>query len=626
MKTPLLFLILPLLATPALAQTATPTAASEPTTPTTSDKPDTDSSNDQVIVVTAERRSQTLLQSPSSVAVVTRAQIEARKSFDIVDAIRLLPGISVAQSGTFGKSASIFLRGTNSNHTLVLVDGVRANSPQDGRFDIGQIPIENVEQIEIVRGPASALYGSDAIGGVINIITRRGQGPLRTGGELEYGSFNTQKQVVTVSGASDKNRISFSAFRNKTDGNFRNDDFRDLGASVRFDRALSSSANLALIARTSSAKFGVPGQEFLSYDPNQRGTSRDSTLSLAYTNQVGLRNDRVTVGIYDRRLTDDDTQDPTNPAPNPSRFSNRVLSLDAQTGYRFNQNTVTGGFELRRESANIFSSSSFGDSAYDRSTRTSALFAQDEFKSGAFTLVPGVRYENNSQFGDFTSYRLAGAYNVNPETKIKASFGTAFKAPPFDSLYFPNFGNPNLVPERSRGFDLGVRRELNNRGGVELTYFNNRIRNLIGFDSTTSLPINVNTARTSGAELSYDHDLGSGLRFITGGTYTQTHSSSGPLLRRPKFNLNSDLLYQHGPYDIDLGVIAQGRRFDADFVNEFTAREYAGFARVDLAFGYRLKNGVQPFIRINNLLNRRYEEVAGYPAPRFNIVFGVRAF
>lgn len=582
--------------------------------------------DEQVIVVTAERRPQTLLQSPSSVAVVTRSQIEARKSFDLADAIRLLPGVSVAQSGTFGKSASIFLRGTNSNHTLVLVDGVRANSPQDGRFDIGQIPIENVEQIEIVRGPASALYGSDAIGGVINILTRRGSGPIRTGGQLEYGSFNTQKQVVDVRGEQGKNRFSFSAFRDKTDGNFANDDFQDVGTSLRFDRALGGQGNLAFIGRTSSAKFGVPGQEFLSFDPNQRGTSRDSTLSLAYSNQVGKRNDRLTLGVYDRHLTDDDTRAPKSPAPNPSRFSNRVLSLDAQSGYRFGQNTISGGFELRRESADIFSSSGFGESAYQRSTRTDAVFVQNEFKSGALTLVPGARYENNSQFGDFTSLRLAGAYDLNAQAKLKASFGTAFKAPPFDSLYFPNFGNPNLTPERSRGFDLGVRRQLSRSGGVEVTYFNNRIRNLIGFDAKTFLPININRARTSGAELSYNQNLGRGLRLVTSGTYTQTGSSTGPLLRRPKFNLSTDLIGQRGKIDFDLSLLAQGRRFDADFVNEFSARQYGGFVRVDLAFGYRLKNGVQPYIRINNLLNRQYAEVAGYPAPRFNIVFGVRAF
>lgn len=622
MKTTFPLFALTLVVTPALAQT--PDAPPAP--PTTEPTLDDDTTPEQVIVVTADRKQQTLLQSPSSVAVVTRSQIEARKSFDLADAVRLLPGVSVAQSGTFGKSASIFLRGTNSNHALVLVDGVRANSPQDGRFDIGQIPVENVEQIEIVRGPSSALYGSDAIGGVINIITRRGSGPIRTGGQLEYGSFNTQKQVVSVRGGEEQNRFSFSAFRNKTDGNFQNDDFRNIGASLRFDRALGGQGNLALIGRTSSANFGVPGQRFVSFDPNQRGTSRDSNVSLAYSNQAGKRNDRVTLGLYDRRLTDDDTRAAQGAAPNPSRFSNRVLSFDAQTGYRFGQNTLTGGFELRRESANVFSSSSFGESAYARSTRTQAVFVQNEFRSGALTLVPGARYENNSQFGSFSSLRLAGAYDVNAQTKLKASFGTAFKAPPFDSLYFPNFGNPNLIPERSRGFDLGVRRELNRNGGVEVTYFNNRIRNLIGFDPTTFLPINVNTARTQGAELSYDQNLGRGFRVVSSGTYTHTSSSSGPLLRRPRFNLSTDFIVQRGRYDVDLSVLAQGRRIDSDFVTDKAAREYGGFARVDLAFGYRLKNGVQPYIRINNLLNRQYAEVAGFPAPRFNIVFGVRAF
>lgn len=576
--------------------------------------------------MTAERRPQTLLQSPSSVAVVTRTQIEARKSFDLVDAVRLLPGVSIAQSGTQGKTASIFLRGTNSNHTLVLVDGVRANSPQDGRFDFGQIPVENVERIELVRGPASALYGSDAIGGVLNIITRRGSGPLRTGGQIEFGSRTTNRQVVNVNGASGANRVSFSAFRDATNGNFQNDDYRDTGASLRLDRALKGQANLSLIGRLSRAKFGVPGQQFLSFDPNQRGTSRDGNLSLAYSNQVGKRNDRVTLGAYDRRLTDDDTRAAMNPAPLPSRFNNRVLSLDAQTGYRFGRNTLTGGAELRRESANVFSSSSFGNSAYDRSTNTTALFAQNEFRSGALTLVPGVRYEHNSQFGGFTSVRLASAYNLNAQTKLKASFGTAFKAPPFDSLYFPDFGNPNLAPERSRGFDVGVRRELSRDGGLELTYFNNRIRDLIGFDPQTFKPVNINRARTSGAELSFDQDLGGGFRFISNGALLSTSSSSGPLLRRPRFNLAADLLSRRGPIDADLSVLAQGRRFDADFVNEFKARQYPGFARVDLALGYRLKSGLQPYLRFNNLLNRKYEEVAGYPAPRFGVVLGIRLY
>jgi vitamin B12 transporter len=146
-----------LLALPAFAQEPTPTAT-----------PNAPEDRETVIVVTAERNAQPLSQTPSAVTVITRQQIEAKKPFEISELIRLVPGVSVAQSGTRGKSTSIFTRGTNSNHTLVLLDGVRANNPSDGRFDFGQIPAENIERIEIVRGPGSALYGSDALGGVIN--------------------------------------------------------------------------------------------------------------------------------------------------------------------------------------------------------------------------------------------------------------------------------------------------------------------------------------------------------------------------------------------------------------------------------------------------------------------------
>ncbi|HEX8465790.1 MAG TPA: TonB-dependent receptor [Abditibacterium sp.] len=602
----------PLLALPAFAQEPTPT-------PT----PNAPEDRETVIVVTAERNAQPLSQTPSAVTVITRQQIEAKKPFEIAELIRLVPGVSVAQSGTRGKSTSIFTRGTNSNHTLVLLDGVRANNPSDGRFDFGQIPAENIERIEVVRGPGSALYGSDALGGVINIITRRGEGPFRSGGQLEFGNQGLNRQVLSGGGELGRTRVAFSLFRRDTDGQFRNDDFRDTGASLRLDQPVLKSGNLAFIARRSSAKFGVPGQRDLAFDPFQRDNSRDTNYSLQFTNTAGKRRDRISYGIYDRKLTDDDTRQATNPAPLESRFNNRVRTIEAQTSYQLGINNLTAGFEERRESANVFSSSSFGNSAYDNATKTRGIYLQNEVRTGRLTLVPSVRRERNSQFGGFTSYRLATGFEINPQTRLKASYGTAFKAPAFDSLYFPGFGNPNLQPERSKGFEVGAVRQLSG-GSLEATYFNNRIQDLIGFASGAFTPTNINRARTSGLELSLDKPFSRGLRLIANQTFTGTDSSSGRLLRRPKFNTSVDILKTTGRWNYDLGVIAQGSRYDADFVNNFTARKYGGFTRLDFTVGYQLKAGPQLYARFGNLLNRKYEEVAGFQAQRFNVALGVK--
>ena len=630
-----------LLAAPALAQdatptpTPTPTATPEPTTQPTAQAAPNLPTDEKVIVVTAERNPQRLANSPSAISVITRAQIEAKKPFDILGVLRLVPGLSVAQSGTRGKTTSVFTRGTNSNQTLVLVDGVRANSPQDGRFDFGQIPIENVERIEVVRGPASALYGSDAIGGVINIITKRGSGPLRPGGLLEFGNQGINRQEINARGAfgaKNENRLSFSGYRLDSGGQFRNDDYRNVGASLRFDRDLAAHKTLSFIGRTSESKFGVPGQRFLSFDPFQRDNSRDTQLSLQFENRDRKRRDKIILGQYNRRLQDNDTRDPTAPTAAPSRFSNRVQSLDAQTSYDLGRNLLTAGVEARHESADITSNFAFvgddgavttGGSSYDKGTRTYAAFAQDEFKSGKFTLAPGVRYEDNSQFGNYTSYRVAGAFDATRMTRLKASYGTAFKAPSFDSLYFPNFGNPNLNPETSRGYDAGVLQKFGG-GTVELTYYNNRIKDLIGSDPTTFLPVNINRARTHGFELALDQPLRRNLRLLVAGTTTSTSSSSGRLLRRPRFNASADLIANRGKFQGDLGLVAQGQRFDSNFVNEFTPREYGGYVRTDFTLSYQVRPAFGLYARVGNLFNRKYEEVAGYQAPRFNISFGIK--
>lgn len=637
-------LLLPVLS--ARAQTSTPnTSAPTSTSPaaTTSATANTDvesETTESEVVVTATRNPQSLAQTTSAVTVITRQQIEDKKAFDLIDVIRLAPSVSIAQSGTRGKNASIFLRGSNSNHTLVLIDGVRANSPADGRFDFGTILVENIERIEVLRGPQSALYGSDAIGGVVNIITRRGTGAFKSGGAIEFGNDSMQRQSVSARGALNRGGLSFSATRLRSNGSFQNDDYRNLGASLRIDRTLSTKSNLAFIGRVHDAEIGTPGQRFLSFDPNARSRPRDLFGSVQFTNDDTKRRDKISLGVYDRRLRFDDPINPNAMFPSftNSDLRDRVLSLDAQSAFSSGRHTLTLGGELRRETARGDSQSSFGPTVFDKGTTTQALFAQDEYRKGKLALVPGVRLENNSQFGGDVNGRLATSYAMSTRGKLKATIGTSFRAPAINELYFPQFGNPDLQPEKSLGYEIGYEQALKRDGRVELTLFRNRFRNLIGTVATPmsdAFPFgfkagNANRARTQGVEIGFNQPFGRGFTGVINQSFINTSSTGGELLRRPRFNTSADLLFRRNKFNVDFGAIAQGRRFDNDFAappfgNGRGAGFYNGFTRFDLSAGLDVRPDVQLYIRAQNLFNRRYEEVAGFPAQGFNLVIGLQS-
>jgi vitamin B12 transporter len=599
----------------------TPTPEASPTP--TSEATPTPASDETIVVVTATRTQRTLAQTTSAVTVVTRRQIEEKKPFDLVEAIRLAPGVSISQSGTQGKTTSIFLRGSNSNQTLVLLDGVRANSPADGRFDFGTVPVENIERIEIVRGPQSALYGSDAIGGVINIVTRRGTGEFQSGGRLELGSQGTNKQVISARG----NGLSFSATRLRTNGFFDNDDYRNLGASLRFDKDLSANSGLTFTLRGNNGEVGTPGLRDFAFDPNARTFPRELAGSVQFHNRSGNRQDRVILGGYDRRFR---FEDAFNPGDSFSSFvdsvnQNRVLTLDAQTSWEGGAHTFTIGGELRREEASVDSVASYGNTFFSRRTTTRALFVQDEYRRGALALVPGLRLESNSQYGSNLSGRLAASYDLSERSKIRASAGTGFKAPSFNDLYFPNYGNPDLDPEKSVGFDLGIEYSLPREGRLEVTAFRNQLRNLITgvFVPPFSFQAqNVNRATTQGVEIEFRQPLSDNLSLALNQTFLRTTSSGGPLLRRPRFNTTADLIYRRDKLRFDLGMVAQGERFDIS--PSFAVRKYKGYNRFDFTVGYTVRAGTEVYVRAQNILNKRYEEVAGFPSPRFNFVIGVQ--
>ena len=602
--------------------------------PATIPAPTPESGETEVVVaITPTRHAEPVASATSAVTVITRKQIEDKKPFDITDIIAMAPSLSLSQTGDRGKEASVFLRGASPEEVLVLIDGVRVNSPSTGEFDFGTVPIENIERIEVLRGPQSGLYGSDAMGGVINIITRRGEGPFQTGGSAEYGSFNTNREEYTARGSVGNGGLSFALTRAQTDGSYPNDDFNSLSSSLRFDHPLTGHSSLSFTGQAQQVDVGVPGEVHLSFDPNEREPSHDFLGNLQFKNTAGNRQDQVTVAAYDKTLHDDNPLNPGIPLADNSEsnslIQDRVLSLEAQSSWNLGFQTLTAGTEIREESANFAESFNVPPPAFsanfDKSTNTKAIFVQDELHRGRFSVVPSLREEDNSQFGNNLSGRLAGGYALDAKSRLKASIGTGFRAPAFEDLYFPGFNNPNLQPEKSVGYDVGYARTLPNQGEAEVTLFRNNFRDLITDNALG--PINIDHATTEGLELAYNQRLNRNWKAIVNQSFMNTNSDgSSPPVRRPKFTTGADLVYRQGRFNSDLGLVAQGRRYD--IAPDFSTQQYGGFTRFDYTLSYDLTAGRQVYVRIGNLLNHHYEPVTGFPAEGLNFVVGyqVREF
>ncbi|HEX8834675.1 MAG TPA: TonB-dependent receptor, partial [Abditibacteriaceae bacterium] len=603
-------------ATPAITATPAPTVAPE----TNAEAAEKDEANERevLIVVTPTRNPRSLSETTAAVTVISPRQIEQKKPFDITDILRQVPSLQLAQTGSRGKQASVFLRGASPSQTLVLMDGVRVNAPTFGSFDFGTLAVDNIERIEVLRGPQSGLYGADAIGGVINIITKRGTGEFRTGGRLELGNYSTNKQVFTARGDVGKNRLSFSATRLDSEGIRANDDYRSIAASMRFDHPLSSRANLAFIGQFDDANLGVPGQIF-GVEPDERAQPRSLFGSIQLTNSAGRRSDKISLGFYDRKLKGNDPNNPGDTFFGTSSFSDKVATLDAQTAFNLGRHTLTTGLEYRRQRANINNSSNFGPSVYGGKTSTKAVFVQDELKSGKLGITLSGRYEDNSQFGGDLNGRFGTAYDLGGNSRLKAAIGTGFQAPTVDQLYSPFGGNVNLRPVENVTYEVGYERDMPRGGRLETTIFRSRYRDLIGFDANFNT-LNVDRATGEGLEVSLDQPFGKGFRAVVNGGLLDIGSTNNRnVLRRPKYTAAADLLYRRNKAEFDLGVVSYGRRFD---VGQTGAQIFGGYTRVDFTAGYEVRPGLKVYSRVQNLLNRRYEEVVGYPAPRLNFVVG----
>jgi len=581
----------------------------------------------------------------SSVTLITATDIEAEQARTLPDILQQVPGLNIIQTGGIGSQTSLFMRGTNSNHVKIYVDGIDVANPSTptNTFDLAHLQLADVERIEVLRGPQSGLYGSDAIGGAISIVTKPGAGPAQLVGSLEGGSFGTFNQTASLSGSSTGfNYVVNADHLRSTDtpvtpldllapGEQRNpDSYDNKSFSTKLGAQLTSDLDVTAVARYVDTTLFFTGDNFDSFF----NFFPDATRSESDTQQLFTRASAhlaLFEGRFDQTFgvgyTHDRTSD-SGPEAAPSLTCGDRLKVDWQGNITLaTAEVLTIGAEHDRDAIEA--------SPVSASSTTNAGFVQLQSGFGKrFFNAVSVRYDNNDRFGSKTTYRLAPEFRVTETgTTFKGSIGSGFKAPTLNQLFvsLPDFGffaNPNLKPETSVGFDVGFEQALfAKKLNYGATYFHNHIRDLINDNSTFTTDVNVGRATTYGTEsfIAYTPIAQLTLRADYTHTIARDDILDTELLRRPKNKASFNGTWQASDaLALSTTVVYVGPWADGSR-GSFTPLTAGGYATTNVAAGYAVSPKLSFFARINNLFDHRYEDPTGFGHPGFGVFAGIKA-
>jgi vitamin B12 transporter len=610
------------------------------------------------VVVTAQALPLDADSSPAPLTILTREQIDQRVATSLPDLLETQSGFSLGRTGPEGGQTSLFLDGGNSNYTKVLIDGVPANTP-GGLIDFSNFTVDNIDKIEVVHGAESALYGSDAMDGVIQIFTHRGTTRIpEFTAFADGGNFDTGHGGAELSGLLGRFDYSVAASDMETSGEGPNDAFRNRTLSGNFGWRLSDTARIGLALRDNDSQAGTPGQTLLQ-PPNLT-----DTISL-HDFDAGLHAEFTTGSHWHHQLTATESYfrefnfDPFF----PTFFQYDRANFGGQSTYLFKGFGITAGYEYEIENGFLTTTAEEGLSqtqTHARRNNQAGYLDASWAPIARLTLNAGARAEDNADFGTRVlpragaSYTLRIAQGAFGDTRLLASYGQGMVEPRFDQSYgtdpcFP--GNPSLLPEESRTVHAGLEQKLaSDRVRVTADYFDSRFHNIVSFlnvaPSAECLAagapfgagtfFNTDLARARGAnfagEARITHWLSASANYTLDSTRTLTaptdpadldpnYLPGSPLLRRP---LNSGNLILNANYrrmNWNISGYFTGKRYDYNFPGQIID---AGYALINLAASYNVARGFSVYGRINNLANKQYQEVYGFPALGREFRIGVK--
>jgi len=609
------------------------------------------------VVVSATKTEIDPRETGASITVITEKEIEKSGKTTVADLLNHVPGLTVVRSGSFGGNTAVFVRGAKSENVLVLIDGIRVNDSMGiGKdFDFANLQAVNIERIEIIRGPQSTLHGSDAVGGVINIITKKGKGKSTIQVSVEAGSYSTFKETLTVSGGTDEMNYSLGISRTDSDGFSKAENPPNTSGTLEKDGYQNT---------TLSSRFGVklPYRAFLNTsfvysdsvidlddgayddDPKYKGYQRNLSARTDFKQELlPWWNHVLAVGYSSTLRKYRDKTDHLEPvAFDNSWYEGIFRKIEWQHNFPVvSIDTITVGIEYSDETGSSLAHYDYGFGAdqdeFD-ATRSSNVgyYAQNHLKlfNRLFHTL-GMRIDDHKEFDTKASYQTSLSF-IAPvtDTRLKASYSTGFKAPSLYQLYAPSgafgpVGNENLKPEENISYDCGIEQPLLDEIIVlGITYFNNRYKNMIDFESGVGYK-NVGKVDTHGVESLFSAKLP--YNFTATASYTYTHTkdkdTGKKLVRRPEHQASAGLNWEPlKGANINVSFIYVGERDDVWYDASFAKHEETmdSYYKIDLYASYWLTSYLQVFGRIENLTDEKYQAVVGYKSPERSYYGGVK--
>jgi vitamin B12 transporter len=555
------------------------------------------------VVVTASRVQTRADDLVSDVLVLDRAAIEASTGRTLTEVLARSAGVQMTATGGAGSLSGIFIRGTETRHTILLIDGVRYGTATAGLPNLDTLPLDMIERIEVLKGPGSALYGSDAVGGVVQVFLRKGVKGFSPSAAITMGSYGFAQLSAGLAGGD--GAVSYALGVQKT----QNKGFSATNSKVAFgsynaDRdGFKQDAINASFAYQISSDWKLDAGMLYADGVSHFDDGPDNNASTAVRTQTlraGLEG--KVLPIWKTQLRVSQSQDKSNGLEGaylPSKFNTTQNQLTWQNDIDTPLGIVLAGAERLTQKVD-------SSTEYEVNQRTvSSVFAGLNGNAGSHSWQANVRRDSNSQFGANTTGFAGYGYKINPAWRLNASYGTSFVAPSFNQLYYPGYSNPDLLPETGRNLDLGVTYSANGQA-VKLTRFDNKIR---GFITNSTSPANIPRARIDGWSLAYDGAFEAFNLHATADVLNPRNELTGNLLPRRaqhQFTLGAD--YRVGAWTFGGNLLNVGSRFD-DIKNTQTLDSYA---TVDVFANYNVNKDLQVQLKVNNLAGKEYETAHGY--------------
>jgi len=614
------------------------------------------------VVITATRVDSRIGSDVASVTVLDGDTLRARGIRDVAEALREVPGATVVRSGSVGALTSLFMRGGESDYVRLLIDGVPMNDP-GGSIDLAKYTLDNVDRIEVVRGPASVLYGSDAVAGVVQIFTRQHTVPLIVEAGASAGTYASRAAHVSLGATTSALSATVGAARYQSDGflAFNNGYDNDV-LSGRVAMTPGGGFRASLSGRQHNDEFHYPTDgSGKVVDRNAFRTDRRSALAFDAKQNIGSRvNVGLTLTAMEGRPRNEDAAD--SPSDNSGFYAYRSSGsvrrrvADSRIEVMLRSSAIaTLGYEWQREAQHGRDSSNFdtAPNAFSAERATRATYAQIVGEASRLSFIAGARYDDNDVFGIFRTARGGLAWRLWTGTTVRANAGSAFKAPSFLEEFNTAFtaGNASLRPERSRSYEVGATQFVaNGRAEINATWFAQRFRDLIQYsfvDPATPNYFNVAAASARGLELEGRSRLGAATQLCLTLTFLRTRVDDAGfdegqeatfvqgnrLLRRPSvtgaLSASSRLTSR---FSVDGRLLLVGSRDDRDF-SGFPAKPVilGSYRRIDGGVAYRLTNetlrgpSLTLYVRAENLLDANYQEIMNFAAPGRTVSLGIRA-